>query len=98
MMTDILTKTHKLALMLSEKRNLFFRRAYNVNRRANFDDATLALGAVSSGAALRVSSVFANQDEQWPQMGKALIVTFPVARAMLMTRHCRRCKRRRSDR
>ncbi len=69
--------------MLSEKRNQHFRRGSVVSCRANCDGAAPVLGDVNSGAAPRAGWVVADQSAQWLQMGKALVETFPVVRAMV---------------
>jgi acyl transferase domain-containing protein len=46
-------------------------------------NAAPELGDVGSSAAPRTGRAFTGLGTQWPQMGKALAKTFPVARAMI---------------
>ncbi|KAJ2989962.1 hypothetical protein NUW58_g3196 [Xylaria curta] len=71
-----------LAYTLSEKRTRHFHRGYIVTDKHGVAARTLVWGKPTSTP--RVGLIFTGQGAQWPQMGKTLISSFPVARDELV--------------
>lgn len=72
-----------LAYTLSEKRTAHFHRSYVVARGPDVSMRSLHVGKISQRLP-RIGLIFTGQGAQWPQMGKDLIYSFPVARACLL--------------
>ena len=71
-----------LAHTLGERRTHHFHRGYLVTQTTAVDEASLVVGKKATNEP-RVGFVFTGQGAQWPQMGKAVVDTFPQAREML---------------
>ncbi|KAM3489254.1 hypothetical protein MY3957_007465 [Beauveria namnaoensis] len=71
-----------LAYTLSERRSLFFHRAYLTTKTTDFEDDAFVLGKKQSEKP-RIGFVFTGQGAQWPQMGKELLELFPWTRSIL---------------
>lgn len=71
-----------LAFTLSERRSHHFNRGYLIASKAVIDESALVVGKKSTSEP-RVGFIFTGQGAQWPQMGKAVIQTFPEARAII---------------
>lgn len=70
-----------LAYTLSEKRTRHFQRGYIITERSEISVGSLAQGKVTQPP--QIGLIFTGQGAQWPQMGKALIAAFPVAKRCL---------------
>ena len=71
-----------LAYTLSERRSRHFHRAYVVARSTDLDEGAFMFGKKSTDSP-RVAFVFTGHGAQWPQMGKAIVETFPIAESLL---------------
>ncbi|KAL7929292.1 hypothetical protein V8C35DRAFT_331814 [Trichoderma chlorosporum] len=72
-----------LAYTLSERRSRHFHRAYAIVRsKDSIEPTAFTYGKLSSDAP-RIGFIFTGQGAQWPQMGKELVETFPIAREIL---------------
>lgn len=67
-----------LAYTLSEKRTRHYHRGYTIARSHSLDMQSFVVGNVRPEPP-RIGCVFTGQGAQWPEMGKDLINTFPVA-------------------
>ncbi|EKG16355.1 Beta-ketoacyl synthase [Macrophomina phaseolina MS6] len=77
---DVSVKLEDLAYTLSERRTRHFNRGYLVSSKASqLDLSTLVTGKMSTEPP-RIGFVFTGQGAQWPQMGKQLLESFPLAR------------------
>lgn len=72
-----------LSHTLSERRSHHFHRGYLITDKASIDESTLVTGKKSTNEP-RVGFIFTGQGAQWPEMGKAIIDTFPEARAVVV--------------
>ena len=73
-----------LAYTLSERRTRHFYRGYLVTKSASAQLGTDALMVGKKGTEPpRIGFVFTGQGAQWSQMGKQLLETFPLARAVV---------------
>ncbi|KAF4630892.1 hypothetical protein G7Y89_g7242 [Cudoniella acicularis] len=79
---SVVVKLHDLAYTLSERRSRHFNRAYVVTDNANLNEGAFTFGKQNTDLP-RIGFVFTGQGAQWPQMGKGLIETFPVAKQMI---------------
>ncbi|KAF2110247.1 hypothetical protein BDV96DRAFT_650896 [Lophiotrema nucula] len=70
-----------LAYTLSEKRTRHFHRGYVLSQTPSFKENQFVYGKLRSS--FRPAFVFTGQGAQWPQMGRDLIQTFPVARQVI---------------
>lgn len=75
-------KLADLSYTLSERRSRHFHRAYVVTNDTEFDEGDFVFGKKSTEAP-KVGFVFTGQGAQWPQMGKALVENFPIAKALI---------------
>ncbi|KGO72702.1 Acyl transferase/acyl hydrolase/lysophospholipase [Penicillium italicum] len=71
-----------LSHTLSERRTRHFHRGYLVAQSTTLDEATLVIGKKAAEEP-RIGFIFTGQGAQWSQMGKAIVETFPRARAIL---------------
>jgi acyl transferase domain-containing protein len=71
-----------LAYTLSERRTRHFHRAYVISKMTNFKESQFVYGK-QRATALRFGFVFTGQGSQWPQMGKELTQSFPVAKEVI---------------
>jgi acyl transferase domain-containing protein len=71
-----------LSHTLAERRTQHFHRGYLVTQTAAVDETSLVVGKKASNEP-RVGFIFTGQGAQWPQMGKAIVDTFPRAREIL---------------
>ncbi|OJZ89334.1 hypothetical protein ASPFODRAFT_58060 [Aspergillus luchuensis CBS 106.47] len=71
-----------LADTLSERRTHHFHRAYLVFNTPTVDQHALIYGKPRSNVP-KVGFIFTGQGSQWPQMGKALVDTFPSSQRLL---------------
>ncbi|GAA84589.1 polyketide synthase [Aspergillus luchuensis IFO 4308] len=71
-----------LADTLSERRTRHFHRAYLVSNTPTVDQHALIYGKPRSNVP-KVGFIFTGQGSQWPQMGKALVDTFPSSQRLL---------------
>ncbi|KAI4865388.1 hypothetical protein F4820DRAFT_469755 [Hypoxylon rubiginosum] len=72
-----------LAYTLSERRSHLWHRAFvTTNTTDNLDESAFVLGK-KTGHTPKIGLVFTGQGAQWPQMGKALLATFPQTREVL---------------
>lgn len=76
-------KLPDLSFTLSERRSRHFHRAYVVTNDTKLEEGDFVFGKKSTDVP-KVGFVFTGQGAQWPQMGKALIENFPVARTLIM--------------
>ena len=79
---DVKVKQRDLAYTLSERRSHHFHRAYIVARGSEIDSKSM-VQSKKSGEQPRIGFVFTGQGAQWPQMGKAVVDTFPYAMPLL---------------
>ncbi|KAI0853135.1 putative polyketide synthase [Daldinia vernicosa] len=75
-----------LAYTLSEKRTRHFHRGYIITSDTEISVGSLVHGKVTLPP--RIGLVFTGQGAQWPQMGKDLISSFPVAREHINRLEC----------
>ncbi|KAB8230322.1 uncharacterized protein BDW43DRAFT_314191 [Aspergillus alliaceus] len=68
-----------LSHTLSERRSNHFNRGYLITDKVSINESALVVGKKSTSEP-RVGFIFTGQGAQWPQMGKAMINTFPEAR------------------
>ncbi|KAI9148345.1 putative polyketide synthase protein [Paramyrothecium foliicola] len=71
-----------LAYTLSERRTKMFHRAFIATKSTEFYDDLVIVGKKNPEAP-RVGLIFTGQGAQWPQMGKALLASFPSTRSIL---------------
>ena len=71
-----------LAYTLSERRKLFWHRAFITTRTTDIHEKDFTMGAHSRQPP-KIAMIFTGQGAQWPQMGKPLIDAFPWTRVML---------------
>ncbi|KAI3391175.1 hypothetical protein diail_7796 [Diaporthe ilicicola] len=71
-----------VAYTLSEKRTRHFYRGY-ISTSKNEISAKLLVQGKRATSPPKIGLIFAGQGSQWPQMGKQLISTFPVAKSLL---------------
>lgn len=71
-----------LAYTLSERRKLFWHRAFITTRTTDIDEKDFTMGT-HTRQPLKIAMIFTGQGAQWPQMGKALIDAFPWTRLIL---------------
>lgn len=71
-----------LAYTLSERRSSLWHRAYVTARNTELDEHDFAI-AKKSPQQPKIGIVFTGQGAQWPQMGKALLESFPWTRSIL---------------
>lgn len=72
-----------LSHTLSERRSHHFNRGYLITDRVFIDENALVVGKKSTDEP-RVGFIFTGQGAQWPQMGRAIIDTFPEARDIVV--------------
>ncbi|KAJ5961308.1 uncharacterized protein N7479_008458 [Penicillium vulpinum] len=72
-----------LSHTLSERRSHHFNRGYLITDKVFIDESSLVVGKKSITEP-RVGFIFTGQGAQWPQMGKAIIDTFPEAREIVV--------------
>lgn len=75
-------KLPDLSYTLSERRSRLFHRAYIVTNKINLDEGAFIFGKKSTNPP-NIGFVFTGQGAQWPQMGKGIIETFPVAKSLI---------------
>ncbi|KUJ12798.1 putative polyketide synthase [Mollisia scopiformis] len=80
---NVAIKLPDLSYTLSERRSRLFHRAYVVADETTLDEGAFVFGKKNASAP-RIGFVFSGQGAQWPQMGKALIETFPVVKAVIL--------------
>ena len=71
-----------LAYTLSERRKLFWHRAFITTHTTDIDEKNFTVGT-HTRRPLKIAMIFTGQGAQWPQMGKALIDAFPWTRLIL---------------
>lgn len=71
-----------LAYTLSERRTKHFSRGYIVTSSKSLDAAAFMRGKKNTDTP-KIGFVFTGQGAQWPQMGQALVDTFPSAKEVL---------------
>lgn len=71
-----------LAYTLSERRKMFWHRAFITTRTTNIDAKDFTMGTPTRQPP-KIAMIFTGQGAQWPQMGKALIDAFPWTRLIL---------------
>lgn len=71
-----------LAYTLSERRKLFWHRAYITIRTTEIEEKNFTIGNRTREPP-KIAMIFTGQGAQWPQMGKALVDTFPWTRSIL---------------
>ncbi|KAJ5773670.1 hypothetical protein N7457_008566 [Penicillium paradoxum] len=72
-----------LSHTLSERRSHHFNRGYLITDTVSINETELVVGKKSTREP-RVGFIFTGQGAQWPQMGEALIRTFPEARDIVV--------------
>lgn len=75
-------KLSDLSYTLSERRSRHFHRAYVVAQSTTLAESAFVFGKKNPQVP-RIGFVFTGQGAQWPQMGKAIIETFPIAKPLL---------------
>lgn len=75
---SVRVKIRDLIYTLSEKRSRHFHRGYTVVSNHNLSSLSLNAG-VNHESPPTIGFIFTGQGAQWPQMGKDLVNTFPVA-------------------
>ena len=71
-----------LAYTLSSRRTHHFNRGFITTRKLQLDENAFVQGK-KANVQPRIGFVFTGQGAQWPQMGKAIVETFPRARACI---------------
>ena len=71
-----------LAYTLSERRKLFWHRAFITTRTTDMHEKDFTVGTRTKEPP-KIAMIFTGQGAQWPQMGKSLIDAFPWTRVML---------------
>ena len=71
-----------LAFTLSEKRSHHFNRGYTIAHTTNLDDSASSFGKKTTNTP-NIAFIFTGQGAQWPQMGKGVVDSFPLAKPML---------------
>ena len=79
---NVVLKLPDLSYTLSERRSRLFHRAYVVTDKINLDEGAFIFGKKSTDPP-NIGFVFTGQGAQWPQMGKGIIETFPVAKSLI---------------
>jgi len=79
---SVSVKLPDLAYTLSERRSRHFHRAYVVSQSTDLDEGAFVFGKKNTDSP-RIGFVFTGQGAQWPQMGKAIIETFPIAKTLI---------------
>ena len=79
---NVSVSLNDLAYTLSERRTHHFCRSYVVTDSTSFTEQAFKFGKRRSKAP-NIGFVFTGQGAQWPQMGKSVVETFPVARLLL---------------
>ncbi|KAK4215364.1 hypothetical protein QBC37DRAFT_459225 [Rhypophila decipiens] len=73
-----------LAYTLAERRSHFWHRAFVTSDNSEtLDERDFSMGKKLASGPPKVSFVFTGQGAQWPQMGAALLATFPETRQIL---------------
>ena len=75
-------KIRDLAYTLSEKRSRHFHRGYLSTKQGKLDRLPLVIGETLPTAPL-IGLVFNGQGGQWSEMGKELLIHFPLAKAAI---------------
>ncbi|KAF2109985.1 polyketide synthase [Lophiotrema nucula] len=81
---DVHVDLRDLAYTLSEKRTRHFYHGILVAKHAALDTGSMITGKVGQNAP-RIGLIFTGQGAQWPEMGKDLITSFPVALSHLQS-------------
>ena len=79
---SVAVKLPDLAYTLSEKRSRHYHRAYVVTDNTNINEGAFTFGKKNTDAP-KIGFIFTGQGAQWSQMGKGVIETFPVAKALI---------------
>jgi len=79
---SVAVKLPDLAYTLSERRSRHFHRAFVVADNTNINEGAFTFGKKNTDAP-RIGFIFTGQGAQWSQMGKGIIETFPVAKALI---------------
>jgi len=79
---SVAVKLPDLAFTLSERRSRHFHRAYVITDNTNINEGAFTFGKKNTDLP-RIGFVFTGQGAQWSQMGKGVIETFPVAKALI---------------
>jgi acyl transferase domain-containing protein len=72
-------KLRDLAYTLGERRSRHYYRSFHISTDSSLDVHSLVKGHIMGEDAPRVGLVFTGQGAQWPEMGKALLATIPLA-------------------
>ncbi|KAK3313628.1 hypothetical protein B0H66DRAFT_503226, partial [Apodospora peruviana] len=77
---DVRAPLADLAYTLAERRSHFWHRAFvtTAGTSGSLEESDFSLGKKLAGRTPKVSFVFTGQGAQWPQMGQALLATFPA--------------------
>lgn len=71
-----------LAYTLSERRKLFWHRAFITTRTTDIEEKDFIVGTYTRQPP-KIAMIFTGQGAQWPQMGKDLVSVFPWTRLIL---------------
>ena len=71
-----------LTYTLSERRKLFWHRAFITTRMTDIDEKGFTVGTYTRQPP-KIAMIFTGQGAQWPQMGKSLVDAFPWTRVIL---------------
>lgn len=71
-------KLRDLAYTLGERRSRHYHRGFIVSTNTDLDKHTFVTGNVGEKPP-KIGFIFTGQGAQWPQMGKSLLETFPIA-------------------
>lgn len=72
-----------LAYTLSQRRSRFWHCAFLTTKSTEIEEKDFVIGKSRSGQPPKIAMAFTGQGAQWPQMGKAMLETFPWTRSIL---------------